>query len=638
MLPGLTRLYLAEILRSPRFLTIVLGGVLMVIGNAITIGSFYGTNTYPLTYKVLDMVSGLFGLFIVIVTAIYAGDLVWRERDTRIEDIADSMPAPSWLSFLAKFATLAALQAVLLVVVLVCSIAVQLAKGFTRIELGHYLFELFVLQWPGFLLIAVLALAVHTLVNNKYVGHFVVLLLFLVTSRLGDLGFEDRLYRYASRPDVIYSDLNGYGHFLPAIAWFRVYWGAFAVLLMVLAYALWVRGRDGGWRGRWRSAARRMTPATWSVAAVATVVFAGSGAWIYYNTHVVNEFLSRNDLQRLAADYEKRFKPLAQAPQPKVTAADVRVDIHPQTQRARVAGTLATVNRSDRPITDVYLLYPRAAQARRIEFSVPARRAETWPQMRWHHFVLATPLAPGATMDLAFDLEYAARGFRNDGADPVVLANGTFLNPGLTPETSLIPSFGYDEGAELASDNDRRKFGLAPKPRMHDLDDPVYRNQSALSRDADFIAYRATVCTAADQLPVTSGYVERDWVDDGRRCVAYRMDTPMAAVYPFVSARYAQRKDVWRGKDGDVAIEIDYHPGHEYNLDRMVAGVQDALAYFTQHYGPYQHTILRIKHVWGSQGRLLKTVDVQTALRSSVPGMSKCRMPPLRHLSDVTPV
>jgi len=594
MLPGLTRLYLAEILRSPRFLTIVLGGVLMVIGNAITIGSFYGTNTYPLTYKVLDMVSGLFGLFIVIVTAIYAGELVWRERDTRIEDITDSMPAPSWLGFLAKFATLAALQAVLLLVVLACSIGVQLAKGFTRIELAHYLFELFALQWPGFLLIAVLALTVHTLVNNKYVGHFVVLLLFLVTSRLADLGFEDRLYRYASRPDVVYSDLNGYGHFLPAVMWFRVYWGAFAVLLMVLAYALWVRGRDGGWRGRWRIAATRMTPATWSVAAAAAVVFAGSGAWIGYNTHVVNAFLSRNDLQRLAADYEKRFKPLAQAPQPKVTAADVRVDIHPETQRARVAGTLATVNRSDRPITDVYLLYPRSAQARRIEFSVPAKLAESLPAMRWHHYVLATPLAPGATLDLAFDLEYGARGFRNDGADPVVLANGTFLNPGLTPETSLIPSFGYDESAELASDNDRRKFGLAPKPRMHDLDDPVYRNQSALSRDADFIAYRGTVCTAADQLPVTSGYVERDWMENGRRCVAYRMDTPMAAIYPFVSARYAQRKDVWRGKDGDVAIEIDYHPGHEYNLDRMVAGVQDALTYFTQHYGPYQHKILRI--------------------------------------------
>ena len=71
--------------------------------------------------------------------------------------------------------------------------------------------------------------------------------------------------------------------------WFRLYWGAFAVLLLVLAYALWVRGRDGGWRGRAGAAAARMTPggvvdrrrrAAWRSSAL--------GAWIFYNTHVLN--------------------------------------------------------------------------------------------------------------------------------------------------------------------------------------------------------------------------------------------------------------------------------------------------------------------------------------------------------------
>ncbi len=594
MLPGLIRLYLTEILRSPRFLTIVLGGVLLVLGNALTLGAVYGTNTYPLTYKVLDVVGGLFGLFILVVTAIYAGELVWRERDTRMEDITDSMPAPTWLPFLSKLLALLSLQVVLTLVVLVCSIAVQLVKGYTRIELPHYLFELFVLQLPGFFLIAVLALVVHTLVNNKYLGHFAVLLLFIVTSRLPDFGFEDRLYRYASRPDIIYSDLNGYGHFLPAVFWFRVYWGAFALLLLVLSYALWIRGRDGGWRARLRAAPARMSPAAWSIAGAASAVFVASGGWIYYNTHVLNTYLSRSDGQRLAADYERKYKALAGTPQPKVTAADVHVDIFPGEQRARVAGTLALVNRSEQPITDVYVLYPRAARVQAVAFSAPAALADEAPAMRWHHYRLATALAPGATMDFRFDFEYGARGFRNDGADPVVLGNGTFLNAGLSPESSLIPSFGYDESAELASDNDRRKRGLASKPRMHDLDDRAQHWQSGLTRDADFIAYRATVCTASDQLPITSGYVERDWTENGRRCIAYRMDTPMAAIYPFVSARYATKRDVWRGPGGDVAIEIDYHPGHEYNLDRMIAGVKDSLAYYTQHFGPYQHRILRI--------------------------------------------
>jgi ABC-type transport system involved in multi-copper enzyme maturation permease subunit len=324
MVPGLIRLYLGEILRSPRFLTIVLGGVLLVIGNSTTLGSFYGTNTYPLTYKVLDLVSGLFGLFILIVTAIYTGELVWRERDSRTDEITDSTPAPTWLVFFAKLGTVMVLQALLMAVVMFCSIGVQLAKGFTGMEPGHYLFELFVLQLPGYFLVAVFALVVHTLLNNKYLGHFLVLILFLVIFQLPNLGFEDRLYLYATSPPIVYSDLNGYGHFLPAVMWFRLYWSAAAALLLVLAYAFWIRGRDGGWRNRFGVARLRLNTRALSIVGFAGIAFATCGGWIYYNTHVLNTFYSRHDLQRLQADYEKRYKALAAAPQPRITAVDVK--------------------------------------------------------------------------------------------------------------------------------------------------------------------------------------------------------------------------------------------------------------------------------------------------------------------------
>jgi len=72
------------------------------------------------------------------------------------------------------------------------------------------------------------------------------------------------------------------------------------------------------------------------------------------------------------------------------------------------------------------------------------------------------------------------------------------------------------------------------------------------------------------------------------------MDSKMANIYSLVSARYAQKRDVWHGPAGDVAIEIDYHRGHEYDLDRMIAGVKDSLDYYTKNYGPYQHHIVRI--------------------------------------------
>jgi aminopeptidase N len=50
------------------------------------------------------------------------------------------------------------------------------------------------------------------------------------------------------------------------------------------------------------------------------------------------------------------------------------------------------------------------------------------------------------------------------------------------------------------------------------------------------------------------------------------------------------KKDRWN----DVAIEVYYQPGHEYNLDRMIASVKASLDYYTTNFGPYQHKQFRI--------------------------------------------
>jgi ABC-2 type transport system permease protein len=44
----------------------------------------------------------------------------------------------------------------------------------------------------------------------------------------------------------------------------------------------------------------------------------------------------------------------------------------------------------------------------------------------------------------------------------------------------------------------------------------------------------------------------------------------------------------------NIPIEIYYHKGHEYNLDRMISGVKKALAYYTSNFSPYQHKQVRV--------------------------------------------
>jgi aminopeptidase N len=68
------------------------------------------------------------------------------------------------------------------------------------------------------------------------------------------------------------------------------------------------------------------------------------------------------------------------------------------------------------------------------------------------------------------------------------------------------------------------------------------------------------------------------------------MDAPILDFFAFQSARYALKKDRWN----DVAIEVYYQPGHEYNLEAMIAGVKDSLDYYTKSFSPYQHRQVRI--------------------------------------------
>jgi hypothetical protein len=118
--------------------------------------------------------------------------------------------------------------------------------------------------------------------------------------------------------------------------------------------------------------------------------------------------------------------------------------------------------------------------------------------------------------------------------------------------------------------------------------------------DADWMTFDATVSTSADQLAVAPGYLEREWTEGGRRHFHYTMDSKILGFYAFLSARYSQLKGHWSPPPDampgskDVDIEIDYQRGHEFNLQRMVKGIEKSLDYYSTKFGPYQHHLVRI--------------------------------------------
>jgi ABC-2 type transport system permease protein len=67
----------------------------------------------------------------------------------------------------------------------------------------------------------------------------------VATITFGNLGFEHKPLHLRRRvTDVPISDMNGQGKFWIGAWWLRLYWSAFAVVLLVLAYGLWRRGTE----------------------------------------------------------------------------------------------------------------------------------------------------------------------------------------------------------------------------------------------------------------------------------------------------------------------------------------------------------------------------------------------------------
>ena len=107
-------------------------------------------------------------------------------------------------------------------------------------------------------LVCALAIAVHAIVDNKYVGHFVMVVYYVLLLFASQLGLEHNLYKFGNVPAAVYSDMNGYGHFLPRVRAFQAYWGAASLLLLVLALLFWSRGTASSWRERLAAAKERL--------------------------------------------------------------------------------------------------------------------------------------------------------------------------------------------------------------------------------------------------------------------------------------------------------------------------------------------------------------------------------------------
>jgi hypothetical protein len=582
-LASLTRIRFLNVVREIPFWAIALIMVAFVVVNGYFAGQVNDVDVWPVTYLMVGSVEGSGSLFFLIIAVLYAGELIWRERNVHFEQIHDSLYVPDWIDWLSKFLALALVELILITLVMVCGMIMQTVSGYYHYELLQYIKELYVLFYPTVLTLIFLALFVHTMVSNKFLGHALIIGFLILVPILYRYGIENRLVLFGEITPYTYSDMNGYGHFVPGLVWSISFWFFAGVLLSLLAILFSRRGADASWRARLKLAGPRFRPLR-PVGAVALVLAAGCGTWFYYNTHVLNEFRTDQENRHRLADYERLYKKYERVTQPKVTAVDVAVDIFPERRSFSGTGYYMLANRSAQPIGEIHISDGRES-IDEVRFDRPAHVKMRDKRHFYSIYTLDQPLPPGGTMRMDFRASYTARGFKDGHERPEFAFNGTFF------DRDYFPSIGYNQGLELDDPVRRREEKLGPLEEMAPRGDPYYSNVNLFTTDSEWITFHAVLGTSLDQIAIAPGYIQREWIENVRRHFEYSMgNTRINNFFSFLSGRFNVRRDQWKG----FKLEIYYLPGHEYNLNRMIESIKSGLDYYQASYGSYQFQQFRV--------------------------------------------
>ncbi|GAB5522506.1 MAG: M1 family aminopeptidase [Roseivirga sp.] len=573
----LSNIQLSYIIKSWAFIGLSFLGILAVLFTLARVINFEEMAMLPVTRIVLSVPAFFFTGIAIMITFIYAGMLMQRERVAEMNQLVDSTPVPNWVLMFSKVMALVKMQAVLLMIMVVAGITIQLYNGYYQLELDMYFFHLFVVIFIVLIIWAFTSVLVHTVVPNLYIGLFVLVLGWIGFGGLPQAGIDTKLLLFNQPPDLLGSDLNGYGNTLAPYFLIEGYWFVFSAILLVLAYLFWTRGLPENLRERINIAKARFTKPVAGIAAGLIVIFSITGFSIHkHESEAVN--LSNSDQNHILKAFEKEFGQYADIPQPRITDVQLKLDLYPESNDFEATGSYTLVNKTSEPIQQL-LVKTGFDEMTDFEISIANELVSYDSVMQFSVLQLDQTLNSGDSLTLSFAIKNKPNSFFERNSN--VLANGTFLG------SDALPRLGYS-------------FSFDKKHPS----DSLARLNSYAAEDADLVSLETTISTVSGQTALAPGYLQKEWSEDGRHYFRYQTDQKIKFVFGFNSARYEQMQDSWE----DINLQVYYHKGHEHNITKMLAGLKGALAYNTKYLSPYQHKESRIIEFPMTEGSYATTI------------------------------
>ncbi len=589
-----TWFYFISICKQSSFWGIVICGMIIILINSVNLGTVYGVDSYPATYFIVEELKETSMYFFLIILVFYSGELIWKERNAKLDLIYDATPMSSFINLLGKYIGLNLVYMVLMLALIGSGIIFQTLSGYYTYEFQVYFYGFFLEILPFLALYTCIAFFIQSVVNHKFVGIMLVIVFFISNIALGLFGFDHDLYFFGGSSLGTYSDMNGYGHFLKPYLFIKSYWFLFGLLLLIIGSLVNVRGTETNLLKRIIASKYRLSKPLFKFAGIVCFVFLAIGSFIFYNTNILNTYWSHSKATTFRVDYEKALKQFEYIPQPKLVDVKLQLELYPSTRDYTVEGYYILKNTNSEDITSIHIqkLLEGSVTLDSISFESGFTMDATYEKFDYSIFNLHTALKPGESIKMHFKQRVTTKGFESGNSNGNINNNGTFFN------NSDLPTIGYSKKYELNDADEREDYNLPIRINKGNKEDLNELKNARSGSDSDGINFEMIISTSKDQTAIVPGSLLRKWSKNNRNYFHYKMKKPMINFYSIVSAKYEIKKDKWTTSQDSIAkpvdLEIYYHKAHNYNIERMMTSMKSSLDYYSKNFSAYQYEQLRI--------------------------------------------
>ena len=586
--------YFLSVSKQSSFWAIVICGMIIILINSVNLGTVYGVDSYPATYLIVEELQETSIYFFIIILVFYSGELIWKERDSKLNLIHDATSVSGFVNLIGKYIGLNMIYMILMIALIISGIMFQTLSGYYTYELPVYFYGFFLEVYPFLALFTCIAFFIQALVNHKFIGIMLTIVFFITSAILVYLGFDHDLYFFGGSSLGSYSDMNGYGHFLKPYLVIKLYWALFSILLLTLAALILVRGNEINFIKRLKISKQKLSVPLFKFIGLVALLFVGIGSFIFYNTNILNEYWTPNQAIAYRVDYEKELKQFEHLPQPKLVDVNLKLELYPAKRNYTVNGYYILKNTTDAAITSIHIQkqIENNVFLEDISFGEPVTLDTQYKKFDYFIYNLNKPLQPDDSIKMYFKQRFVTKGFELGNSNTNINNNGTFFR------NTDLPTLGYNRKYELRDANDREDYNLPVRFDKADQNNINELKNARSGGDSDGINFEMIVGTSKDQTALVPGNLMKQWKANNRNYFHYKMEIPMVNFYSIVSARYEIKKDQWVYKKDSITkavdLEIYYHKDHDYNLDRMMNAMKASLSYYSKNFSPYQYEQLRI--------------------------------------------